>query len=316
MYIRRFFFNGTGAVLGVVLCGVALLLAGCDQSAVTTETPQENSASPSETSSEDDAPLPPDVRLRIQYDQTEVTYSNVWPGSIVGNNAKKKKEGAQLMTEFEKTHEKRSYDDDGYLHRTYEYIDGNHPGMNMPADAYNDLKSEMPYDPSDENPIVRYELEGSSMKYIRKDGTVAREVAVDPEKYRVDPEKLDSLKAAQDDTSDTEERRTAVRRRLQQEHSLTQIDENRVSFTRSVDQNQEISKVKTVVDLRNGKPIYQKYLRKNGKIDMIVTRRYTRKSGLSVMRKSVTYNYDDRTGSWDVVSRTEVTRKNIAVHID
>jgi hypothetical protein len=301
--------------LSVLVVGLALTVTGCDDTSVAPTPSEESSSEPTDPG----APLPPDVRLRIEYDQTEVTYSNVWPGSIVGNDEaeKAKKKGAQLMTEFEKTHEVRSYDNEGYLHRTYEYIGGNHPGMNMPSQPYSDLRKEMPYDPNDENPIVKYELEGSSMKYIRKDGTVAHETVVDPERYRVDPEKLDSLKAAQEDTADTDERRAAVRQSLQRQgHNLTQFDENRVSFTRELEQDRGASRVKTVVDLRFGKSIYQKFMLKNGQTDMVVTRQYARTSGLPVMRRSVTYNYDDRTGDWKVVTRTELTRNNISVRIN
>lgn len=59
-----------------------------------------------------------------------------------------------------------------------------------------------------------------------------------------------------------------------------------------------------------------KYKLKNGNTDMVETRRYARKSGLPVLMKSVTYNYDDRTGSWGVVSRTEVTRRNVSVQFN
>lgn len=300
-------------VLSVLaVAGFALTVAGCDDTSVAPPAPG-SSSEPTDSG----APLPPDVRLRIQYDQTEVTYSNVWPGSIVGNDEAKaaKEEGAKLMTEFEKTHEVRSYDDEGYLTASYEYLDGNHPGMNMPADAYSDLKSEMPYDPNDQNPVVRSVLEGNEMRYIREDGSMARTVSVDPERFRIDPQKIDSLKAA--DTSDVDSRREMIRESLkQQSSSLQNIDKNRVAFTQSVSDTRGVSQVKKVVDLRVGKPVYLKYERKDGKTAMVETRQYKLVSGVPVKVRSVTYDYDDRKGKWEVVARTETVRKKISVQLD
>lgn len=302
-------------VLSVLaVAGFALTVAGCDDTSVAPPAPG-SSSEPTDSG----APLPPDVRLRIQYDQTEVTYSNVWPGSIVGNDEAKaaKEEGAKLMTEFEKTHEVRSYDDEGYLTASYKYLDGNHPGMNMPADAYSDLKSEMPYDPNDENPIAGSELNGSTIKYVRADGSEARSRPIDPEKFRIDPAKLDSLSNQQDDTSDVDSRRSAVLGSLQNRGiSFRRLDKNRVVYDQKIEDVRGTSSVKKVIDLRFGKPIYMKYKLKNGNTDMVETRRYARKSGLPVLMKSVTYNYDDRTGSWGVVSRTEVTRRNVSVQFN
>jgi hypothetical protein len=306
------------ALAVLAIGGLAFTFTGCDDTSVAPPPTEERSTQPTDG----EAPLPPDVRLRIQYDQTEVTYSNVWPGSIVGNNtqgkeARSKEQGAKLMTDYEKIHEIRSYDNEGYLHRSYEYLDGSHPGQNMPPEAYSQLKSEMPYDPKDRNPVTRFELAGNSMKFIREDGTVAHQAPVDPERYRVDPSKLDSLRNLRTDTSDTESRRTAIRRSLRQQGlSLTQIDKNRVSFTRKLDGKSIASEVKKVVDLRIGRPIYLKYLLKNGKTDMVITYNYVRKSGLPVKKRSVTYNFDDRTGDWGVVSRTEILRRDISVQFD
>jgi len=298
----------------LAVAGFALTVAGCDDTSVAPPAPG-SSSEPTDSG----APLPPDVRLRIQYDQTEVTYSNVWPGSIVGNDEAKKakEEGAKLMTEFEKTHEVRSYDDEGQLTASYEYLDGNHPGMNMPADAYSDLKSEMPYDPNDENPIAGSELNGSTIKHVRADGSEARSRPIDPEKFRIDPAKLDSLSNQQDDTSDVDSRRSAVLGSLQNRGiSFRRLDKNRVVYDQKIEDVRGTSSVKKVIDLRFGKPIYMKYKLKNGNTDMVETRRYARKSGLPVLMKSVTYNYDDRTGSWGVVSRTEVTRRNVSVRFN
>jgi hypothetical protein len=208
----------------------------------------------------------------------------------------------------------RSYDDEGYLSASYEYLNGNHPDMNMPAAAYNDLKSEMPYDPTDENPVVRSVLEGGEMRYIRKDGSVARTFSVDPERFRIDPQKIDSLQATE--TSNLHSRRKRVRESLEQRpFSFQKIGENRVAFSQRVPDAGGVSQVKKVVDLRVGKPIYLKFKQEDGRTTLVETRRYRLVSGVPVKLKSVSYSYDDRGGEWRVVTRTEIMRRNVSVRV-
>jgi hypothetical protein len=175
----------------------------------------------------------------------------------------------------------------------------------------------MPYDPKDENPIVRSELRRDEIRYIRADGSEARTRPIDPELYRIDPATLDSLEDVQDDSSVANGRRSEVLESLQQRGiSFRRLDANRVAFDQRLEDVRGASTVKKVIDLRIGQPIYLKYELKNGNTDMVETRRYNTVSGLPLMVQSVTYNYDDRTGSWGVVTRTEVTRKNISVQFD
>lgn len=287
-------------------------MMGCDEITLAPE----GESSPSIGESEPSEPLPPGVRMRMHYDQTEVTYSNVWPGSIVGNNEKAKEEGAMLMTEYEKTREVYSYDEEGYLTASYEYLEG-HPDMNMPEASYSELRDQMPYNPEDENPIVRSELKGNAITYFREDGSVERERPIEPESFRVDPARLDSLEEARDDDLSPDRRRENVRRSLEERGlSLQQLDENRVAFEQTLEEVQAVSRVQKVVDLRIGKPIHLRYELKNGNTDLIETRRYKYTSGIPVMVQSVTYDFDDRSGSWGVVARTEVTRQNISVQFD
>lgn len=291
----------------LVVCGAVLLLSACDDATVAPDVSQNES----ETTPEE--PLPPNVRLQIQYDQTEVTYSNVWPESIVGNDSEKKERGAKRMTEYEKTREVRSYDDEGYLSASYEYIEG-HSDMNMPENAYSDLQSEMPYNPEDENPVVRVELGENTMRYLREDGSEARSRPIDPEHYRIAPAVLDSLIDSRDDTSGADNRRSNVLASLERRGiSFRRLDENRVAYEKKVEEVRGTSKVTKVVDLRIGQPIYLKYELKNGKTDMVETRKYRTVSDFPVLVQSVTYDYDDRKGSWGVVARTEVTRRNVSV---
>lgn len=293
-----------------LLAVAGLVVAGCDDASLDPSSTPETSPS--------DQPLSPDVRLQIAYDQTEATYASVWPQVIVGNESKssKSEDEAVYMTEYEKTREVRSYDQDGYLTSSYEFVEG-HPGMNMPADAYNDLKPDMPYNPQDENPVVRSELKGNTMTVYREDGSIARQRPVDPEAFRLSPAELDSLKTLAESNATIDERRQRARRSLQARGaSLRQLDENRVSFTQSVSNAGGVSSVEKVVDLRIGEPIYLKYRLKNGNTDMVQTRRYGFYNGVPFPTRKVTYSYDDRSGTWGVVSRTEVVRKNVSIRFN
>lgn len=298
----------------LLVFGVVLLLAGCDEGTVSTPTTTEDDHSES-----DETNLPSDIRLKITYDQTEIVYTNVWPNSIVGNEnqakkARAKRTGAKLMTEYEKTHEIRSYSDDGYLTAQYEYKDGNHPDMNMPSKAYNDLKSSMPLYSEGKNPVTRSKLVGNTIKYFRKDGSLARSHPIDPEEFRIDPAQLDSLEELQRDSSTSDQRRSEMLASLRRRDiSFRRLGENRVSYQRNVNDVRGTANVKKVVDLRLGRAIYLKYKLKNGNTSMVETRRYKDLSGFPIMVESVTYNYDDRSGKWRVVTRTERKRTNISV---
>lgn len=291
-----------------------VLLAGCDS----------GSLDPGSVGSDDPPPLAPNVRMQISFDQTDVTFSNTLPPGLVGDvggganvQAKGTGEGASHMTEYEKMHEVRSYDKDGYLTASYEYIEGSRPHMNMPGAAYNDFKAGMPYNPNDKNPIVRSELMGGTRKYIRKNGDVDRSYSIDPETFRVDPATLDSLEALSNDTTQTSTRRAAARRALERRSlSLRRMSKHHVAFQKQLRDVGNLASVRQVVDLRYGKPVHLVYKREDGKTSMVETRVYARYSGVPVMYRSVTYQYGSKGGEWSVTSRSETTRENITLRFN
>ena len=290
----------------------SVLLASCDGATLDAHT--ERSANQS--------PLAPNVRMQVSFDQREVTYSNVLPPGLVGDvspvqtNAQSEgdRQTKGVMESYEVTRETRSYDEEGYLRRTYTYTDG-HQGLNMPEAAYVDLKDQMPRR-AEPNPVVTFKLEGGTMQYIREDGTVAASASVNPEHFQIDPAALDSLEALQESNASSGERAAQTRQRLQQRGvSLTRMSEHHVSFkTRSIEKG--LSRIRRVVDLRTGKPIYLAYLREDGQPERIVLRTYGRYSEVPVMRREVAYEYGNKSGEWTVTSRTETTRTNISVRFN
>jgi hypothetical protein len=309
MFSKRFPFSYATLLPAALLAG-ALLVAGCDSSKFDPGAPRPD----------DRPPLSPDVRMQVSYEQTEITFSNTLPPGLVGNtdesqtNAQTGEKKAVHMTEYEATRELRSYDEKGYLTAHYEYIDGNRPHMNMPGDTYNDLKSGMPHNAEDENPVVRSVLDGGTMKYVRQNGDVDRSVSVDPETFRMDPATLDSLEAMSEDSAGADQRRARVRERLQRRgRSLSRVSANHVAFTVQADDLNGVGRVRKVVDLRHGQPVHLTYELKDGRKSMVETRIYGRYNAVPIMARRVTYDYGDRNGGWGVVSRTETTRRDISV---
>ncbi|PEN13821.1 hypothetical protein CRI94_07085 [Longibacter salinarum] len=300
---------GWSIIIMAALAGTVIVLSGCDTSGI------DASTGPPEGGGATD--LGPNVRLQISFDETDATYSSVWPDVIVGNESKSaKSEGTVYMTEYEETSQVRSYDREGYLTSSSRFIEG-HPGMNMPADLYAELQNDMPYDPEDENPVVRSEVKNGRLTAYHADGSVARQRSVDPEAFRLSPEAMDSLEARSTVSASVDERREQTLTSLRSRGvSFRQLDDNRVSFTKSVSSSEGAPTVETVVDLRIGEPIYLKYRLKNGNVDMVQTRRYGMYSGMPFPERIVTYKYDDRKGEWGVVSRSETIRSNINVRFN
>lgn len=305
----------TSARPGVItLALLALLLAvGCDSGSFIPDTP------PAESTNE---PLPPNIRLRISYDQRQVTYSSLLPPGLIGDIDRGRAnlqvhgdiENRGVMESYEITHETISYDEEGYLTRTYTYTDG-WQGLNMPEAVYNDLKDQMPRR-APKNPVVKFKLEGGTMQFIRKDGQIAASASVDPSVYRVDPATLDSLEALRRDTSQTEQRETQMRKRLQRRGlALKTLSAHHVAFeTRSKERG--LSSIRRVIDLRTGQPVYLVYRKDDGRPARTETRTYGRYSGVPVMTHEMSYEYGDKNGQWTVVSRTETMRNNISVQFN
>jgi len=294
------------AVAGVCLL---LLLAGCD-------TP---TTAPDTDGSSDQTALAPTVRMKVSYDETEVTFSSVLPPNVVGQvrksgiGSKQTLESKGVMESYQSIHETKTYDKEGYLTRTYTHTDG-HARLNMPESAYEAFENRMPHRAS-KNPITRFKLEGGSIQLIRENGDVAAQGSVDPERFRMDPERLDSLEAMQQRAS-AEKRAERTRRRLNQRGlSLQSLSRYHVSFeTKSKEKG--LSTVRRVVDLRHGQPVYLVYKNEDGERVRVVTRAYGRYSGVPVMRHEVSYQYGPKDGGRAVVARTEVQRTDISVRFN
>lgn len=294
----------------VVGAGLTILLAGCD-----TRTP-----SPEEASSGNPSSLAPNVRLKIAYDETEATFSRVLPPNVVGQvdksgiGSRKNLENKGVMENYESVHETKRYDEDGYLTRTYTHTDG-HARLNLPEAAYGNLTDRgghrLP-----ENPITKFSLEGGALQLIRQDGEVAAQGSVDPERFRMDPERLDSLEALQQNVPSVETRTKRTRQRLNRMGvSLRRLGDHHVSFERTLEDT-GLSSVRYVVDLRHGQPVHIVHKNEDGDRVRVTTRVYGRYNGVPVMWREVTYHYGSKAGSRTVVARTEVHRENISVQFN
>ena len=298
--------------LWIVVVGgcFTLLLASCDTTSIA---PGGGDASSDQTS------LAPNVRMKISYDETDVTFSSVLPPNVVGQVGKSGIESKQtleskgVMENYESIHETKTYDEEGYLTRTYTHTDG-HARLNMPERAYEAFKNRMPHRAS-KNPVTTFKLDGGSIQLIRANGDVAAQGSVDPEQFRVDPGRIDSLEALQQRAS-VEKRVEQTRRRLNQRGlSLQSLSRYHVSFeTKSKEKG--LSTVRRVVDLRHGQPVYLVYKNEDGERVRVVTRAYGRYSGVPVMQREVSYQYGPKDGGRAVVARTEVRRTNISVQFD
>lgn len=282
-----------------------LVLSSCDSA----------STGPSDDGSSDQSQLAPNVRMKISYDETEASFSNVLPPNIVGQvkksgvGSKQSLESKGVLENYESIRETKTYDDEGYLTKTYTHIDG-HARLNMPESAFEALKDQMPRR-TQENPIVKFNLDGGSIQLIRENGDVAAQGSVDPERFRMDPELLDSLETLQNIS--TEEREERTRDRLNRMGvSLRSLSKHHVAFKTKSDEN-GLSTIRRVVDLRHGSPVYLVYRNTDGERIRVVTRVYGRYSGVPVMRREVSYQYGPKDDGRAVVGRTEIRRRNISV---
>jgi hypothetical protein len=257
--------------------------------------------------------------MKISYDETEMTFSNVLPPNVVGQvgtsgmGSKKTLESKGVMENYESIHETKTYDEEGYLTRTYTHTDG-HARLTMPESAYEAFEHRMPHRAS-KNPITTFKLEGGSIRLTRENGEVAAQGSVDPEQFRMDPEHLDSLEAMQQRAS-AEKRAEQTRRRLNRMgFSLRSLSSTHVSFE-TTSEEKGLSSIRRVVDLRHGQPVYLVHKNEDGERVRVITRVYGRYSGVPVMRREVSYQYGPKGDERGVVARTEVQRKNISVQFN
>jgi len=257
--------------------------------------------------------------MKISYDETETTFSTVLPPNVVGQigksgiASKQSIESKGILENHEAIHETKTYDEDGYLTKTYVHTDG-HARMRLPEKDYQEFEDQMPHRATN-NPIVKFKLEGSSIQLIRESGEVAAQGSVDPERFRMTPEQLDSLESMQQNVS-AEERARRTRQRLDRMGlSLRSMSDYHVSF-KTKSKETGLSTVRRVVDLRNGQPVYIVYKNEDNERSRVITRVYGRFNGVPVMRREVSYQYGPKDGQRAVVSRTELQRSNISVQFN
>jgi hypothetical protein len=303
-------FQNAGRSFGLVAAALLLVLTACDDAGTLTDTLTDTA----------DPPAPPigvvgNARYAVSYQQTEHTFSTVWPEDLVAAVGKSVAESGNVeyLIDYEVTKETVSYDADGYMTSETVHLEG-HDGTVMPDADYQAFADEMPYDVEHENPVVRSVLDGNQIVYYRKDGTVDDQVEIDPEDYRISPAEIDSLEAVASDSASVDTRIAASRQRMDaQGVSYQMISERFARMDAAVSDLGEVVRARQVIDLAVGQPVQITYLRQDGSIDMQIDRLFQWASGVPYLSHSVTYQYGEIEGRWNVVSRTETTRENVRV---
>lgn len=253
----------------------------------------------------------PTASYALSFEQTSITYSNLWPEGLAAEVDAAKSEGdVEYMIDYEHTRETVVFDEEGYLSRTYEYVDGD-MGTNLPGDVRADLEHLMPAR-SETDPVVRFEMSGGSMRYYTASGAIAHQVSYDPETFRMQPETLDDLRTRVSDATTDAQR---AERTLQTFQTLgvavAERDGVFARINRSGNDVNGIARVEQVIDLRTGQPVQAIYYREDGRIDSSELLHYSKVNGMPVMTNSVSLSYGPVNGAWDVAYRTEVNRTNV-----
>jgi len=260
----------------------------------------------------------PDVALQVSYNQKTMTFSRYWPDGVIARKAKSGAGGNERMLDYENVHEVVAYDQDGYMHMSRKYVEGN-ADLTMPEDLYEDVKDEMPAHASDYDPVVRSELGDGTLTYYTQSGKVAYQMNVDKEKLRIDPATLDSLKQAAGDTSGTDNKVAERLGRLQKQGiSFKKLNSRDILLDSQArpDDEEDVAAYKEVIDLAINRPIRSAVVRKDGKLESLSLMHYKKVSGYPVMASSETLHYGMRNGKWSVKTRTIRNRTNINVHFN
>lgn len=292
----------------------AFTFSRCDKGSGTIGTSENN---PENTVS----PLNINVKYQESYDQKEMTFSNYWPqGTAVSVSGKS--EGAstqsaqgELLVDYEYTRETVSFDDEGYMSTTREFLEGDGE-MNMPEELYNRIKDEMPAKSADHDPIVRTEMANGVERAITRSGEIAYEQEYPVEDFRIDPEMLDSLRSMHNDTSNVD---AAVQRNIKQLNNSGLSFNVRDRFYASYSQpagpaeNSDIAEYNYVMDLRTGQVIASILKDAQGRKLSSTMRQYQYVNGVYIMANEETHLYGKINGEWDVTTRKIINRDNIEV---
>jgi hypothetical protein len=290
-----------------MLLGICMMLAfGCKQV-----------NSPLEATSENGQTIEGlniNVKYAESYDQTEITYSRIWPRGIsAGFDKSKSTSGGELLVDYERTREVVAYDEEGYMSSVTEFLEGDGE-MNMPEQTYKKLKSTMPAKSADYDPIVKIVLQNGVSKSYARSGKLKYENNYNPEEFRVEPALLDVLKTNQEDTSDVELSVQSNIETLEQDGiQFELIDDYYAKYTLPATHQKNVSGLQVVKDLRTGNIVAEAVIRDDGKYQSVSFNKYKGVKGLSVLSYKEKYTYGNLNGKWEITQRTVTHRQNINV---
>lgn len=268
---------------------------------------------------EEQSQLAPNIKLQVSYDQKTMTFKQHWPSDLVAGKAKSETTSNERMLNYENVHEIVTYDQNGYLHISRTYLEGN-ADLAMPENLYKDVKDDMPAHSSDYDPVVRSELGDGTLTYYTKSGKVAYQTNVDKEKLRIDPAILDSLQEASQSTSETENRIAENLAALKEQNiDFKQLSNRNVLLeiqAKSGTDDKDIANYKKIVDLSINRVIRSAIVRKDGRYANLSLMNYKKVSGHPVMASSETLYFGMVNGKWGVKTRTIRNRKDINVHFN
>ncbi|MCP9292258.1 hypothetical protein [Gracilimonas sediminicola] len=256
------------------------------------------------------------VKYAEVYDQTEITYSRLWPQGISAGLNKSQSNGGELLVDYEKTREIIAYDEEGYMTSITEFLEGDGE-MNMPEEAYNQHKATMPAKSADHDPVVKTEVKDGKVRSYTKSGKLKYESTYDPEEFWVDPASLELLVSATTDTSDVEQSiQSNIESLANDGISFSIVDEFYAKYNiKSPVEAQEngLAAYQLLMDLRNGNIIGSAILRSDGEYESVSFNMYKNVGNTQMLAYSEKYDYGVINGKWGITQRTVMHRENIKV---
>lgn len=256
------------------------------------------------------------VKYAESYDQTEMTFSRLWPKGIAAGLGKQSTTGGELLVDYERTREVLAFDEEGYMSSISEFLEGDGE-MNMPEEAYNKHKATMPARSADHDPVVKTVMQDGTTKSYSKSGKLKYESTYDPEEFRVDPALLDLLETAAADTSDVEQSIQNNKEGLTNDGiSFNIVDgfyaEYEISSSVEAQEN-GVPAYQLLQDLRTGDIVSSAVLRADGEYDSITFNRFKVVENTSILVYSEEFTFGNINGKWGVTQRSVMHRQNIKV---
>lgn len=295
--------------VAMLLFGVGILLSfACKQATGSLDISEEE-------------PIIEDLNINVKYaesyDQTVVTYSRLWPEGIsAGIGKSKNSSSGELLVDYERTREVLAFDEDGYMSTVSEFLEGDGE-MNMPEEAYNELKSTMPARSNDYDPVVKTVMEDGNLYQYGKSGNLKYQSEYDPETFRITQAELDSMEVWANTSGDTE---NSIQNNLlnlsQQNIKYDRVGDYYVSYqieTRDRERKHGIEAYKYVDDLRTGLTKQLIVLRTDGKYDSVIRSMHQIVNRIPVLVSESRYTFGEVNGEWTVAYKQRTTRENINV---